>query len=256
MAPNSLINETQRVNGHQLVGELLAGSDLGLRVLIADGDGLARRMMHSALRGDERIAIVLSAEDAREALELARYYRPAVAVVDAGVPPRGALALIGQLLRQAPDTRVLSVSVDDEQTALEGLRLGTVGHISKDIDPDQLAELVVRAARGEAIVPQQLLMPLLEYVRNVPYSGWRPLHSRLTTREWEIIDLLADGANTERIAEQLVLSQSTVYSHVKNVLRKLDVHTRRDAVAAAAALRKHEASQPAIAQPARQREMA
>jgi two-component system, NarL family, nitrate/nitrite response regulator NarL len=256
MAPSPVINGTPKINGHQLVGEPLASCNVGLRVLIADGDGLARRMMHSALRGDERIAVVVSAEDAREALALARYYRPAVAVVDAGVPPEGALALVGQLLRQAPETRVLSVSVDDEQTAVEGLRLGTVGHISKDIDPNQLADLVVRAAQGEAIVPQQLLMPLLECLRNVPYSGWRPLHSRLTTREWEIIDLLADGANTERIAEQLVLSQSTVYSHVKNVLRKLGVHTRRDAVAAAAALRRQEASQAATTQPALARGMA
>jgi DNA-binding NarL/FixJ family response regulator len=68
------------------------------------------------------------------------------------------------------------------------------------------------------------------------------LHSRLTTREWEIVELLAEGASTEQIVEHLVLSQSTVYSHVKSVLRKLGVHSRRDAVAAATRLRREEAS--------------
>src|SRR5947209_7422075 len=100
MAPSPVINGIPKVNGHQLVSDALTSCDGGLRVLIADGDGLARRMMHSALRGDERIAVVVSAEDAREALALARYYHPAVAVVDAGLPPKGALALVGELLRQ------------------------------------------------------------------------------------------------------------------------------------------------------------
>jgi DNA-binding NarL/FixJ family response regulator len=85
-------------------------------------------------------------------------------------------------------------------------------------------------------------MPLLELLREAPDAGWRPLHSRLTTREWEIVDLLAEGASTKQIVEQLVLSQSTVYSHVKSVLRKLGVHSRCDAVAAATRLRREEAS--------------
>ena len=67
------------------------------------------------------------------------------------------------------------------------------------------------------------------------------MRSRLTTREWEIVELLAEGASTRCIAEQLVLSRSTVYSHVKSVLRKLGVHSRHDAVAAAVRLRREEA---------------
>jgi DNA-binding CsgD family transcriptional regulator len=67
------------------------------------------------------------------------------------------------------------------------------------------------------------------------------LRSRLTTREWEIIELLGEGASTEHIAERLVLSPTTVYSHIKSVLRKLGVHSRGDAVAAADRLRREEA---------------
>ena len=223
-------------------GELLAGGDQRLRVLIADHDGLARSMMRTSLREADRVAIVATAGDGREALELARYYRPTVLVVDTALPPDGGVELIGKVLLVSPETRVLTVSVDDQQAALAALRAGAVGHIAKDIDPDELARLVVRAADGEAIIPQQLIMPLLELLREAPDAGWRPLHSRLTTREWEIVELLAEGASTEQIAEHLVLSPSTVYSHVKSVLRKLGVHSRRDAVAAATRLRREEAS--------------
>jgi len=84
-------------------------------------------------------------------------------------------------------------------------------------------------------------MPLLELLREVPDGGWRPLRSALTTREWQIVELLGEGAATECIAERLVLSPTTVYSHVNSVLRKLGVHSRCDAVAAAERLRREEA---------------
>ena len=218
--------------------ELLAATDRRLRVLIADHDGL----MRTALHGGERGASVHFAGNAREALQLARYYRPTVALIDTALPPDGALELITRMLQVTPETRILTVSVDDQQTAIAALRAGAIGHIGKDTNPDELARLIARAADGEAIIPQWLLMPVLELLHEIPEAGWRPLHSRLTTREWEIVELLAEGANTHRIAEQLVLSPSTVYSHVKSVLRKLGVHSRHDAILAAERLRKEEAS--------------
>jgi DNA-binding NarL/FixJ family response regulator len=207
-------------------------------------------MMRTALLEADRIQVVLLADTAREALELARYYRPAVTIIDTALASNGGVELIGRLRAAAPATRVLMVSVDDQQ-AIAGLRAGAVGHIRKDVDPDELARLVLRAAAGEAVVPQRLLMPLLELLHETPARGWRPLHSRLTTREWEIIELIGEGATTQRIAERLVLSPTTVYSHVKSVLRKLGVHSRRDAVAAAERLRREEASGTNLLNPIR-----
>jgi ATP/maltotriose-dependent transcriptional regulator MalT len=87
------------------------------------------------------------------------------------------------------------------------------------------------------------MTPLLErWRRDMPAGAWRPLQSTLTTREWQIIELLGDGASTEQITERLVLSPSTVYCHIYRVLHKLGVHSRRDAVAAAHRLRQEEAS--------------
>jgi two-component system nitrate/nitrite response regulator NarL len=225
----------------QQMPQVSAGGDEPLRVLIADPDGLARSMMRTALLEADRVVVVLLADNSREALELARYYRPAVTVIDTALPPGGGVKAISQLRAVAPATRVLMVSVDDRQ-AIAGLRGGAVGHVRKDIDPDELARLILRAADGEAIVPERLVLPLLELLHEIPERGWRPLHSRLTTREWEIVELLGEGATTQWIAERLVLSPTTVYSHVKSVLRKLGVHSRRDAVTAAERLRREEAS--------------
>jgi DNA-binding NarL/FixJ family response regulator len=211
------------------------------RVMVADHDGFARRLIQNALQDDGGVVTLPAARDARETLELVRHYRPTVLILDTGLADGGCLQLIGEVLRIAPETRILTVSADEDETALAALRAGAVGHISKEIDPSELVRLVGLAANGEAIVPRRLVMPLLGLLRATPDAGWRPVHSRLTTREWEIVELLADGSSTERIAERLVVSPTTVYSHVQSVLRKLAVHTRSDAVAAAERLRREEA---------------
>jgi DNA-binding NarL/FixJ family response regulator len=198
-------------------------------------------MMQTALRKERGIAVIASIGSAHEVLELVRYYHPAVLIVDTALLRDGGVRLVSSVRAASAVTRVLTIAVDDDHTALAALLAGAVGHVGKDINPARLAELVTRAAAGEAIVPRRLIMPLLERLPELPDGGWRPLHSRLTTREWEIIALIAEGASTQDIAERLVLSATTVYSHVKSVLRKLGVHSRRDAVLAAERLRRQEA---------------
>jgi DNA-binding NarL/FixJ family response regulator len=216
-----------------------------VRVLIADQDGLARRMMRDVLQSAAGVVVIADARDSRDAFELARKYRPTVLLIDIALPPSGGVELIRNAVSILPELRVVTVSVaaDQDQTVLAALRAGAVGHIDKDIDLDQFARLITLAAKGEAIVPGRLMTLLLErWRREMPAGGWRPLRSALTTREWQIVALLGDGASTEQITEHLVLSPSTVYSHIYRVLRKLGVHSRRDAVAAAQRLRQQEAS--------------
>jgi DNA-binding NarL/FixJ family response regulator len=213
-----------------------------IRVVIADHDGLARSMMRTELVAVDGIATVATAGDGPEALELVRSYRPRVLIIDTVLLSNGRMELIGRILSASPATRVVTIAVDDDRTALAALRAGAIGHLSKDMNPRGLGRLVARAAAGEALVPRRLVLPLLELARQLPEGGWRPLHSRLTTREWEIVELISDGASTQDIADRLVLSPTTVYSHVKNLLRKLGVHSRREAVIAASRLRQEEAS--------------
>jgi DNA-binding NarL/FixJ family response regulator len=210
------------------------------RVMVADPDGLARRMIQTALQDADGIVTLPMATDAREVLELVRYYQPSVLILDTALLAGGCVELIGEVLLVAPETRIVTVSADQDDTALAALRAGAVGHISKDIDPEDLGRLIVLAAQGEAIVPRRLIMPLLGVLHTTPDAGWRPTHSRLTTREWEIVELLDQDTSTEQIAEALVVSPATVYSHIKSVMRKLDVHSRCDAVTAAKHLRREE----------------
>lgn len=220
-----------------------------LRVLIADQDALARRMMHDVLQ-DSGLVVIGGARDGREAVDLARHYRPDVLLVDIGLPPAGGVDLIRQVAPILP-TRIITVSaaaeVDDP--VLAALHAGAIGHIDKDVDPAEFVRLVMRASGGEAVIPSRVVPRLLELWREIPAGGWRPLRSALTTREWEIVDLLSEGASTEAIAERLVLSPTTVYTHVYRLLRKLGVHSRFEAVAAAQRLRQQEASRESPASP-------
>jgi len=220
-----------------------------LRVLIADQDALARRMMHDVLQ-DAGLVVIGSARDGREALELARHYQPDVLLVDLALPPSGGVDLIRQLV-PVLNTRIVTVSAaaDVDEPVLAALHAGAIAHIDKDVDPDEFVRLVVLASGGEAIIPSRVMARLLELWREIPAGGWRPLRSALTTREWEIVDLLSEGASTEAIAERLVLSPSTVYTHVYRLLRKLGVHSRFEAVAAAQRLRQQEASTESPATP-------
>jgi DNA-binding NarL/FixJ family response regulator len=216
-----------------------------MRLLIADQDGLARRMMLDVIQRAAPIAAVAGARDGREALEVARESLPTLLLIDIALPPFGGVEVIREVMTMLPRARVVTVSAtaDHDQAVLAGFRAGATGHIDKDIDPDEFARLVTLAASGEAIVPSRLMTALLDrWRREMPAGGWRPTRSALTTREWQIVELLGDGASTEQITERLVLSPCTVYSHIYRLLHKLGVHSRHEAVAAARRLRQAEAS--------------
>jgi DNA-binding NarL/FixJ family response regulator len=214
-----------------------------LCVLIADHDGLARHMTRAALTDTDRIAIVLTASDTHQAIQLAGYYHPTIMILDLGLPSIDIAKTIAHLHAATPHTKIVTVSADDhDQPALTALRAGAAGHISKNTHPDQLAHQILQIADGDAVIPQRLINALLNIVQELPDTGWRPVRSRLTCREWEIIDLLAADTTTQQIADQLVLSADTVYSHIKSVLRKLGVHSRQEAITAADTLKHQEAT--------------
>jgi DNA-binding NarL/FixJ family response regulator len=217
-------------------------------VLVGDPDPFARRSLSDTLQRAPGLVVVAGGSDAREVVELARFYRPDVLVMAVGLPDREGVAVTRQLGREVPDLRVVLLAAPHEEAdPVAALRAGAAGYLSKDIEPTALARAVRKVAEGEAAISRELTMRLIELVRAQPDIGWRPLHSRLTTREWEIVDLLGAGASTEAIAGHLVLSPSTVYSHVQSVMRKLGVHSRGEAIAAAQRLRRVEAARAAAA---------
>jgi DNA-binding NarL/FixJ family response regulator len=156
------------------------------------------------------------------------------------MPELDGLEATRRLRDAAPEVRVvmLTGSADDE-LGLRALGAGASGYLTKDVELSALPRALRGTLNGEAAVSRRLAMKLVEHYRreHTGRQGLRPIHSPLTDREWEVVDLLSSGAGTEDIARALVLSTETVRSHLKRIHRKLGVSSRADAVRAVQRLR-------------------
>jgi two-component system, NarL family, response regulator LiaR len=197
----------------------------GMRTVIADADPLARRLIRNVL---ERAGVEVAAEarNATEAAALVLAHAPDVALVDG-------LDAVRAIRGRAP---VVVLARDEcEHSALAALLAGAAGYLSKELELEALPRALAGVCAGEAAVSRRLTRRLVEHFRERP--ALRPIKGPLTAREWEIVDLLGPGRTTDDIADRLVLSPETVRTHVKSIMRKLDVHSRHDAPAAAERLR-------------------
>jgi len=217
----------------------VSGAVERLRVIVCDDDPLVRRLVRDALQL-AGIVVIAEASGGREALELTRHYRPEVVLMDVAMPGMDGIEATRRIVAEVPQTRVvLLTGSKDDELALSGLRAGAVGYLTKDVPIESISQALRDADAGEAAISGHLSMKLVERLRLVPEAsvGTRPVRSVLTSREWEVLDLLCGAESTDEIAEALVLSAETVRSHVKNLLRKLGVSSREQAVALAANLR-------------------
>lgn len=193
----------------------------------------------------EGVTVTGQTADASATIEECLRDHPDVLLMEAVGGESSCLELIRHLREKAGDTRVVMFTVSvTEDSAIRALRAGAYGVLTKDTPIEQLARALIGVSRGEAAISRSLTMRLIERFRAAPegLSGMRPIRSELTAREWEVLDLVAAGSSTDEIARALVLTEDTVYSHLKSSMRKLGVHTRGDAVAAAERLRSQLAS--------------
>lgn len=210
--------------------------DAPARTLVVDRDPLARRLVRDTLRR-AGVTVVGEARGEREALELTRHYRPDTVVI-AHTPPEVDAVAAARMLCAHAAVLVLT-SIDDHDLSLRALRAGASGCLAKDIDVEALPRALEAMRRGEPAISRRLAMVLVERYRALPVTraGLRPVRSRLTDREWEVLDLLVGGATPVEISDELVLSYETVRTHLKHVYRKLDVNSREQATRAAQQLR-------------------
>jgi NarL family two-component system response regulator LiaR len=212
-----------------------------LRAVIADDDPFARMVIKEVLQG-AGIRVVAEASNGRQAVEFVLYYRPDVVVMDVVMPELDGIMATRQILKAVPEQLIIMLTGagdEDDGLGLQALRAGAAGFLSKEVDIEALPRALEGVRSGQAAVSRKMTMRLIEQIRRMPNgkSGMRPVKSPLTPREWEVLDLLQLAKSTEEIAQTLVLSTETVRSHVKNILRKLDVRSREEAVAAAERMR-------------------
>lgn len=203
------------------------------RAVVADDDPFARRAIGQVLQG-AGIVVVAEAADGAQAIVLAREHRPDLVLMDVRMPDVDGIAATRRIVEERPEQLVILISGrDDDDLAVMGLRVGARGYLSKDLPLDAFARAVLGALDGEAAVSRALMRRVIDQLRLVPAvgAGMRPIHSPLTRREWEVLDLICDGRSTEEMANLFVVSEETIRSHVKRILHKLGVNSRQQAVA-------------------------
>lgn len=211
-----------------------------LRLLIVDDDPLVRSALRATLDGSDGIHVAGEAVDADAAIAVAVECHPDVVLLDGEIPGLDIVTVTRRLREAVPDVHVVVFSNgDDEALGIRGLRAGAVGFLVKDLTSDALARSLHGVLRGEAAVSRSLALKIVDYLRDLPDagSGMRPVWSPLTSREWEVLDLICAGRSTEEVAKELALSTETVRTHVKRVLSKLGARSRAEAVEIAGQLR-------------------
>ncbi|HET9897510.1 MAG TPA: response regulator transcription factor [Streptosporangiaceae bacterium] len=206
-----------------------------LRVLVADDHAPTRDEVRQVLDSDGRFAVCATAADAAQAVWAAMRQRPDVSLLDIRMPGSG-LAAAWEIAARLPLAKIVMLTVSDEDKDLfAALRAGADGYLLKTMDLRRLPDELQGVWMGEAAMPGTLVARVLrEFHGREP--RWRspvqhePAEGRLTSREWEVLELLAQGRSTAKIADILVLSSSAVRAHITSIVRKLKV-ANRDAAA-------------------------
>jgi DNA-binding NarL/FixJ family response regulator len=205
-----------------------------VRVLLADDQRLVRESLATMLGLLEGIDLVGTASDGEEALELAAERRPDVILMDLRMPRMDGIEATRRLRERDASARVIALTTfADDESVLGALRAGARGYLTKDAGADDIRSAIFTVARGEAI-----LDPAVQHhVVSALHGGEAPTHRRqeelpdgLTPREAEILVLIAEGLTNAEIAELLVVSPTTVKSHINHLFAKAGVRDRVQAV--------------------------
>jgi DNA-binding NarL/FixJ family response regulator len=205
------------------------------RVLIADDQALVRAGFRMILDAEDDLDVVGEASDGAEAVKLARQLKPDVVLMDIRMPELDGIEATRRIagLGVDPPTRVLMLTTFDlNEYVYEALRAGASGFLLKDVPPEQLAAGIRIVAQGEALLAPSITKRLIqEFARARPAAPQPPKGlDELTARELEVFKLVARGLSNAEIAQELIVSETTVKTHVARVLMKLGLRDRVQAV--------------------------
>lgn len=216
------------------------------RIVIIDDHQLFREGVKRILEFEKSFQVVAEGDDGIVALDLIREYDPDVVIMDINMPTMNGVEATGRVMDRYPDAKIIILSIhDDENYVMHALQTGARGYLLKEMDADALIEAVKVVAAGGSYLHPKVTHNLVNEYRRLVGSGEesaaatlqqpeirRPLHL-LTRRECEVLQMLADGKSNRGIGEALYISEKTVKNHVSNILQKMNVNDRTQAVVVA-----------------------
>lgn len=206
-----------------------------IRILIVDDQALFREGLKTLLSVQPDFEVVGEAENGEEALRLALSQHPQVALMDLRMPVMDGVTAIRRLQQELPDCKVIVLTTfDDDENVFEGLKSGAVGFLLKDVSSDKLFEAVRAAARGDYFLQPSITAKVVaEFSRLSTTAVPRPaaqLINPLSSREMEVLQLVAQGASNKEIGQTLFIAEGTVKNHLTSIFSKLEVTERMKAV--------------------------
>jgi DNA-binding NarL/FixJ family response regulator len=199
------------------------------RVLIADDDDLMRAGLVELLSGDPSIEIVGKASTGREAVERTRRLDPDMVLMDVRMPDLDGIGATRELASAAPRTRVLILTTFEQDDYIFGaLRAGASGFLLKRTRPEELIAAVHTIAAGEALLSPSVTRRVIDRMAQQPTPDLddQTRLEELTPRERDVLELIARGLSNREIASELVVEESTIRTHVKRILMKLELRDR------------------------------
>lgn len=198
-----------------------------IRVLLADDHTVVRQGLRALLAAEEDIEVVGEAENGRRAVQMVRDFTPDVVVIDIAMPVLNGVEATRQILRAAPKTKVLVLSsYSDDEYVQQLAESGVAGYLVKQTAGNELVKAIREASKGNAFFSPAIAKRLRDHCREAldPGQSTRQRGPYLTTREAEVLQLIAEGCANKQIAAELCISIKTVEKHRQQVMNKLGIH--------------------------------
>ncbi|HEX9891960.1 MAG TPA: response regulator transcription factor [Actinomycetota bacterium] len=205
-----------------------------LRVLIVDDHGLFRKGLQMVLQQEPDLEVVGEGADGQEAVEKAQELMPDVVLMDVRMPKRGGIEATQQIKELLPHAKILMLTISDEEADLyDAIKAGAAGYLLKEIPSEEVADAIRGVWAGQSRISPSMAAKLLTEFQAMSKRAEERSQlpsPKLTEREMEVLRLVAKGLNNRDIAKDLFISENTVKNHIRNILEKLQLHSRMEAV--------------------------